>query len=88
MNDKVKEIYLSNARIKDSKHLLIIYEDGSMLMKWCYRNTVETVPNLAVTENNGKKVLTYGSPNMFGIKEKKPFKNEKGEMEEIWTKMI
>lgn len=88
MNKKVKEIYLSDALTQDSKHLLIIYEDNTIVMKWCCGSVVEAKERPTLTVIDKKTFIEYGQGNLFGVREKKPFKDEQGNLDEIWTKII
>lgn len=87
-NSKVKEIYLTEGEIPDSKYLLMVYEDGFLVMKWCYEDLVEVQPNPILTKVGRKMILEYGQPNLFSIRQRLPFQDEQGNLDDRWEKVL
>ena len=85
---KVKEIYLSNGDIKDSKNLLLVYDNGELVMKWCYEDIIEVQENPTLTKIGRRMILEYGEPNLFKIRQRIPFQDEMGKLESIWEKIM
>ena len=85
---KVKEIYLTDGEIKNSKYILMIHEDGYLVMKWCYEDLTEVQPNPALTKVGRRMVLEYGEPNLFNIKHMIPFQDEMGNLDKRWEKVM
>jgi hypothetical protein len=84
----VREIYVSDSSIKNSKNVLIVYESGHLELKWCCENVVERqVCPMFVKVGRGMK-LEYGEPNLFQIRQMLPFQNEQGELEPCWEKIM
>ena len=87
-DSKVKEIYLTHAEIKDSKYLLFVYDNGSIVLKWCYEDIVEIQPNPILEKVGKKMILEYGEPNLFFFFYSLPFQDEQGNLDERWEKVI
>jgi hypothetical protein len=87
-NSKVKEIYLTDGEIKNSKYLLMVHEDGYLVMKWCYEDLIEVQPNPSLIKVGRKMVLEYGEPNLFNIKQRIAFQDEQGKLESRWEKIM
>jgi len=87
-DSKAKEIYLADAEIKDSKYLLIVYENGELELKWCYEDIVEVQVNPILVKSGKRMLLEFGDVNLFNLRERKPFQNEEGNLDEMWEKII
>lgn len=87
-DSKVSEIYLADAEIPDSKHLLLIHENGTLELKWCYEDIIEVQIKPTLSQVGKKTILEYGEPNLFSQRQRLPFKNEQGKLDEIWEKIM
>jgi hypothetical protein len=85
---KVKEIYLTDGEIPNSKYILMIHEDGYLVMKWCYEDLTELQPNPILVKVGRRMILEYGEPNLFNIKQRIGFQDEQGKLEERWEKVL
>ena len=85
---KAKEIYLADAEIKDAKYILLVYEDGSIVLKWCYEDIVEVQVNPTLTKVGRKMILEFGEPNLFQQRERIAFQDEQGKLEDSWKKIM
>lgn len=86
--NKAKEIYLTDAEPSGAKYLLIIYEDGSLKMEWCYEDIIEIQANPILSKIGKRMLLEFGEENLFGIRQKKAFQDEMGNLESIWEKIM
>jgi hypothetical protein len=87
-DSKVKEIYLADAEMVNAKYLLFVYEDGSLIMKWCYEDIVEVQANPILTKVGRKMILEYGEPNIFNLRQRMAFQDEQGNLDERWEKVV
>ena len=87
-DSKVKEIYLADGDVVDSKYLLFIYDNGEIVLKWCYEDIVEIQEKPSLTKVGRRMVLEYGEPNLFDIRQRIAFQDELGNLEERWEKIM
>lgn len=87
-DSKVKEIYLADGNVVSSKLLLLIYENGDIVLKWCYEDLVEVQVNPTLSKVGKRMILEYGEPNIFNLRQKMPFQDEQGNLEDIWEKVM
>jgi hypothetical protein len=87
-DSKVKEIYLADADMANAKYLLFVYDNGSLVMKWCYEDIVEIQANPTLTKVGRKMVLEFGEPNLFSIRQRMTFQDEQGNLDERWEKVM
>ena len=87
-NNKIKEVYLTDGNIQHSKYLLFVYDNGTLVLKWCWGDVVEIQANPTLTKIGRKMILEYGEANLFGIRQRKPFQDEQGKLESIWEKFM
>ena len=85
---KVTEIYLANGNIPNSKFLLIIYEDGTLKLEWCYENTVEIQKSPTLVKISRGTLLEYGEPNLLNIRQRLRLKDEQGNLDSMWEKVM
>lgn len=86
-NSTVKEIYLADGNIENSKYIMLVFEDGYIGLEWCYEDIIEIQPNPCLTKVGRKMILEYGEPNLFQQKQRLPFQDEQGNLEQIWEKI-
>ena len=87
-DSKVKEIYLANGEVVGSKLLLLIYENGDIVLKWCYEDLVEVQANPTLTKVGRRMILEYGEPNIFNLRQRMTFQDEQGNLDERWEKIM
>ena len=87
-DSKVKEIYLADADMANAKYLLFVYDNGSLVMKWCYEDIVEIQANPTLTKVGRKMILEFGEPNLFSIRQRMAFQDEQGNLDERWEKVM
>ena len=87
-DSKVKEIYLANGEVVGSKLLLLIYENGDIVLKWCYEDLVEVQANPTLTKVGRRMILEYGEPNIFNLRQRMTFQDEQGNLDERWEKVL
>lgn len=87
-DNKVKEIYLSDGEVKGSKNLLLVYDDGYLVLKWCYEDLIETQVNPILSKVGKKMILEYGEPNLFNLRQRIPFQDELGNLDGRWEKIM
>lgn len=87
-DSKVKEIYLANGEVVDSKLLLLVYENGDIVLKWCYEDLVEVQANPTLTKVGRRMILEYGEPNIFNLRQRMTFQDEQGNLDERWEKIM
>ena len=87
-DSKVKEIYLTDGETVNSKYLLFVYDNGSLVMKWCYEDIVEIQANPTLTKVGRKMILEFGEPNLFSIRQRMTFQDEQGNLDERWEKVM
>lgn len=87
-DSKVKEIYLANGEVVDSKLLLLVYENGDIVLKWCYEDLVEVQANPTLTKVGRRMILEYGEPNIFNLRQRMTFQDEQGNLDERWEKVL
>ena len=87
-DSKVKEIYLANGEVVGSKLLLLIYENGDIVLKWCYEDLVEVQSNPTLTKIGRRMILEYGEPNVFNLRQRMTFQDEQGNLDERWEKIM
>jgi hypothetical protein len=85
---RAKEIYLADAEIKDSKYILLVFEDGSIKLEWCYEDLIEIQVNPVLTKLGRRMILEFGEPNLFNLRERKPFQDEQGNLDSMWEKIM
>lgn len=88
IDSKVKEIYLSNSDVGNSKNLLLVYDNDSIVLKWCNGNVIEIQESPTLINIGRRTLIEYGEPNLFGIRRKIPFKNDVGNLESMWEKIM
>ena len=88
LQGEVKEIYVSDSSIKDSKNVLLVYENGELDLKWCCANVVERQVNPILVKVGRSMKLEYGEPNLFQVRQMIPFQNEQGQLEPCWEKIM
>jgi len=89
INGKVTEIYLANAEIPNSKYLLFVYDNGSLKLEWCSGNDIVEIQENPTLSKIGKRMLLeYGEANLFNIRQKLPFQDEQGNLDEMWEKVM
>lgn len=87
--DSVKEIYVSDGNIADSKYTLIIMSDGTVRLTW-YQGAVRSIEKEPIIVKRGIgncAFIEYGVPNLFGIRASLPFMDEEGDLVERWEKI-
>lgn len=87
-DSKVKEIYLANGEVVGSKLLLLVYENGDIVLKWCYEDLVEVQANPTLTKVGRRMILEYGEPNIFNLRQRMTFQDEQGNLDERWEKIM
>ncbi len=87
-DSKVNEIYMTDGEMNNSKYLLFVYDNGDLVMKWCYEDIVEIQINPILTKIGRRMLLEYGEPNLFSIRQRLPFQDEQGNLDEIWEKVM
>ncbi len=87
-DSKVKEIYLADGNVVDSKLLLLVYEHGDIVLKWCYEDLVEVQANPTLTKVGRRMILEYGEPNIFNLRQRMTFQDEQGNLDERWEKIM
>ena len=87
-DSKVKEMYLADGEVIDSKLLLLIYENGDIVLKWCYDDIIEVQANPTLNKVGRRMLLEYGEPNLFNIRQRMTFQDEQGNLDEKWEKII
>ena len=88
LQGEVREIYVSDSSIKNSKNVLLVYENGDLDLKWCCENVVERQVNPMLVKVGRSMKLEYGEPNLFQVKQMLPFQNEQGQLEPCWEKIM
>lgn len=85
---KVREIYLSDGNINGSKNLLIVNEDGTVILEWCMGDKVE-VQEKPIFVRIGKEMrVEYGTPNLFNIRQMLPFMDSFGRLDVMWERIM
>ena len=87
-DSKVKEMYLADGEVIDSKLLLLIYENGDIVLKWCYDDIIEVQANPTLNKVGRRMLLEYGEPNLFNIRQRMTFQDEQGNLDEKWEKIM
>ena len=87
-DSKVTEIYLADGEVTNSKLLLLIYENGDIVLKWCYEDLVEVQSNPTLTKIGRRMILEYGEPNIFNLRQRMTFQDEQGNLDERWEKVL
>ena len=87
-DSKVKEIYLADGEIVNSKLILFIYENGDVLLEWCYEDLIEVQANPTLNKVGRRMILEYGEPNIFNLRQRMTFQDEQGNLDERWEKIM
>ena len=87
-DSKVKEIYLADGEIVNSKLILFIYENGDVLLEWCYEDLIEVQANPTLNKVGRRMILEYGESNIFNLRQRMTFQDEQGNLDERWEKIM
>jgi hypothetical protein len=87
-DSKVKEIYLTDGETVNAKYLLFVYDNGSLVLKWCYEDIVEIQDNPTLTKVGRKMILEFGETNIFSIRQRMTFQDEMGKLDGRWEKIV
>lgn len=84
---KPLEVYLTQGNITDSKYVLMVMEDGTLMLIWYYNasRVVENDPTMVKRGNT--TYIEYGAPNLFGTRPMIPFMVKDGELDVRWEKI-
>jgi hypothetical protein len=81
-------MYLANANLQNAKYILLVYDNDSIVLKWCCGDIIMIQENPSITKVGRKIILEYGEVNLLGTRRNLPFQDEQGKLEKIWEKIL
>lgn len=84
---KPLEIYITQGNMTDSKYVLMLMEDGTLMLIWYYFRTKVSENNPTMVKKGNCTYIEYGAPNLFGTRPMIPFMTKDGILEERWEKI-
>lgn len=85
--EKPLEMYVAPGNITDSMYILMLMENGTLVLNWYYRTTKIEERNPVMVKKGDSTYIEYGSPNLFGTRPMIAFMGKNGKLEKKWEKI-
>lgn len=87
MSDKVREVYLGGVK-EFVRYILKIYENGSVSLTSYFGLGREVEENPSIVMVGKKMIVEYGNANMFSQRKRIVLKDETGNLNDWWDKIM
>ena len=87
-DNTVTEMYVSDGKVVGSKNILMLHKDGTLELRYCHGDKVETQPNASLVRVGRRLLLEYGEPNLLNVMDRVVFLDEQGNLDGSWEKIM